>query len=198
MGFIDFTAGDKPTAAQFDEMFRQTTMVFATDAARNTALSAVLDDGQTTYMEDAPKRYASYDGTAWRIIGSAWTTWTPTYANLTVGDGTVSARYHYSGYREVTCKWTFTLGSTSSVGTGPTLTVPVAPVDANELYQARASYNDSGSIYEGAVTPTGGSTVALVVFNTAGTYAARAGLTATVPFTFATGDVLRFSATYEV
>ncbi len=36
-----------------------------------------------------------------------------------------------------------------------------------------------------------------VLFGAAGTYVNDVGITATVPFTWATGDILTFTATYE-
>ena len=44
--------------------------------------------------------------------GGAWQTWTPTYNNLTVGNGTVTCGYKQIG-KTVTFRWIFQLGSTS-------------------------------------------------------------------------------------
>src|SRR5262245_14617589 len=56
----------------------------------------------------------------------AWTTWTPTLANLTLGNGTVTAKYRRLG-KTVDYRFKFVLGSTSAVGTSPRFTLPAAP-----------------------------------------------------------------------
>lgn len=199
-GYKNFNAGDVLTADEVDGyLMRQGVMTFATAAARDSALSGVLDDGMCAYLEDSPKRLTIYDGSTWQTVASAWTTWSPSYGNITVGNGVVSARYSYVGYRTVMAKWTFTMGTTSAIGTAPNLTLPAAPADGHDVYvSGNCTYDDSGSLYDGKLTFGGGSTVSLNVAESAATYLRRAGLTATVPFTFATGDVLRFSTVYEV
>lgn len=70
-GYRDWTAGDAPTAAQFDTFLQeQTVMVFASAAARDTALSTVKAEGMVCYLLDT-KRYEAYIGTVWVRIG--WT-----------------------------------------------------------------------------------------------------------------------------
>ena len=52
-GFKDFAAGDILTAADVDGyLMRQTAMTFADAAARDSALSGVLDEGMIAYLED--------------------------------------------------------------------------------------------------------------------------------------------------
>ena len=55
----------------------------------------------------------------------AWQAWTPTLTNLTLGNGTVLARYIQIG-KVVHFRFVFTLGTTSAVGTDPNFTLPVA------------------------------------------------------------------------
>ena len=59
-------------------------------------------------------------------LTSAWTTWSPTLANLTLGNAVQTARYRRLG-QTVDWYWQFTLGTTSAVGTAPSFTLPVAP-----------------------------------------------------------------------
>ncbi len=62
--------------------------------------------------------------------GSSWTwqTWAPTWTNLTPGNGTYSfAKFCQIG-KTVFVRLAFVLGSTSSVGTAPTFTLPVTSV----------------------------------------------------------------------
>lgn len=60
-------------------------------------------------------------------IGGSWTAWTPTLANFTIGNGTQSWSYKQQG-KVVNFKGVITLGTTSSIGTGPTFTLPVTSV----------------------------------------------------------------------
>lgn len=80
-GYRDWTAGEKPTAAQFDTYLQeQTCMVFASAAARNSALAAVLAEGMLAYLLDT-NTMTVYSGSAWSTIGpvhGALTSWTPT------------------------------------------------------------------------------------------------------------------------
>ena len=64
-GYKDFTDGDVLSAAQVDTYLnQQTVMVFATAAARTTALSLVLAKGMVSYRSDADV-IESYNGAAW-------------------------------------------------------------------------------------------------------------------------------------
>lgn len=68
MPFLDFTAGEVLTDAAMDTTFRQTIMLFDTEADRDTALSAVLAEGLVSYTKDN-KRIKKYNGSAWIDIG---------------------------------------------------------------------------------------------------------------------------------
>lgn len=68
-GFKDFASGAILTAGDVDNyLMRQTVMTFADASARDTALSAVLDEGMTAYLEDTDT-VTVYDGSAWNAIG---------------------------------------------------------------------------------------------------------------------------------
>lgn len=64
-GYKLFATGDVLTAAQVNTyLMQQTTMVFASSAARTTALSGVLAEGMVTYLQDT-NSLEYYDGTSW-------------------------------------------------------------------------------------------------------------------------------------
>lgn len=70
-GYHDFVPGEYPTAATIEDyLMLQSVMRFASAAARDTALSAVLTSGLMAYTTDT-KRLWVYDGSAWQIILSA-------------------------------------------------------------------------------------------------------------------------------
>ena len=161
MPFKNFGAEVLTSSDVDNYLMRQTVMTFATAAARDAALSGVLDEGMLCYLEDAPNRFTYDDGSAWQIMLSEWSTWSPSYSNLSVGNGTASAIYAYTGMKTVTAHWYLTLGSTSSVGTSPTLTLPIAPADGSDI-RTLAYLIDSALIYYGSVTIVTGSTVGLL------------------------------------
>lgn len=129
---------------------------------------------------------------------SAWTAYTPTGANLTLGNGTVAGAWARAG-RLIHFRASFTLGSTSAVGTAPTLSIPVAYSSGNELETFSLLLYDASATtrYHGATSPATTTTAALYALNASATYLTRTALTATIPFTWATSDVIIMSGFYE-
>lgn len=70
-GYKSFTAGAVLAAADVkDYLMLQSVMTFASTAARDSALSAVLREGLVCYVTGTDRVYA-YDGSTWIIIGSS-------------------------------------------------------------------------------------------------------------------------------
>jgi hypothetical protein len=70
LGYKDFTVGQVLTSAQVDGyLMQQTIMVFASSAARTSALSAVLAEGMFSYLTDT-NATQYYDGSAWVDISN--------------------------------------------------------------------------------------------------------------------------------
>lgn len=142
-----------------------------------------------------PNALVSGTGTSW-----AWQTWAPSYSNITIGDGTVVAKYIQIG-KTVTGQFTFTLGSTSAIGNSGTISTPVT---ASSNYTAQNNvigpciFLDSGTIaYSGIVRLETTTTFRPIVGKADTTYLGTAGITATIPHTWAVNDVISFSFTYE-
>jgi hypothetical protein len=69
-GYKLFATGDVLTAAQVNTyLMQQTTMVFASSAARTTALSGVLAEGMLSYLSDT-NTLQYYDGSAWQDVSN--------------------------------------------------------------------------------------------------------------------------------
>lgn len=69
-GYKLFNVGDVLTAAQVNTYLQQqTVMVFASSAARTSALSAVLAEGMMSYLADT-NSVEVYNGSAWVSVGS--------------------------------------------------------------------------------------------------------------------------------
>lgn len=142
---------------------------------------------------------ASGETTGLKYTGG-WTTYTPTWTNLTVGNGTVTARYCQIG-KLVIGYVQIVLGSTSSVGTGPYFTLPVtgASVTGTNIQIGNMYLEDAGVAgYYGVTTYNSTTTTKPQVLFANSTYAGGfAALTATVPFTWGTGDLFNSVFIYE-
>jgi hypothetical protein len=143
-----------------------------------------------------PQALVAGTGTGW-----TWQSWSPTYANLTIGNGTVSASYTQIG-KTVFFYWTFVMGNTSVVGTSPTISFPVTTASkyqSNDKLGTGASKSGATDSFLSAAWVTT-TTFCPVAWGAASTYVGGlATLTATVPGTWsgAAADYIRLSGFYE-
>jgi hypothetical protein len=127
----------------------------------------------------------------------AWTSWTPTWSGITLGNSTVDAAYVQFG-KTVTFRLSLTVGSTASGFGRIVFSLPIP----NDI-----SFNDfsvNGTFVD--INLATGFLIIPVIFDdnvycdaaTANTtYVTRVGGSSTVPFTTASGDILRVTGTYE-
>jgi hypothetical protein len=190
-----FVAGTLATASDVNTYFMdQSVMTFASAAARTTALPSP-SEGMTTYLNDT-NALSVYDGAVWRNFDTAWTTYTPTFANFSLGNGTVAARYIQHG-RLVTVSLNVTLGSSSSVSPsgGIQFSLPI-------VYASTARFNGVcrmviGSTFVG--TLIAGSLNAIMYANNVSATWESVNLTSNiVPGSWTTGSSFIAQATYEV
>lgn len=122
-------------------------------------------------------------------MGSAWTTYSPSWTNLTVGNGTATYRYTQIG-TTVHAAGEFIWGSTTSISSANVkIDLPVAY--ANAIGVAAVHYYDSSAnVHYSGVANLGATDIMKFV-------GATAAIGATVPFTWATSDAIRWSITYE-
>jgi len=155
--------------------------------------SAEMNEGQLLWAMDTDTIYA-WDGAAAQQVfpAPAWTSWSPTLTNLTLGNGTVTAKYLKRG-KVLDFRFKFVLGSTSTVGTLPRFSLPFAAHGDYVVQQDLAGYSvlvDAGiSLYTGSIRFV--SDLSNVEFVLTGTNGLHGVVNATTPFTFATGDGLR-------
>lgn len=127
-----------------------------------------------------------------KAIGDAWTSFTPTIGNFTTGNGTIAAAYMQAG-KLTTFRIKVTLGSSSAVTGSLTATLP-ANATATRTVSGLVMMYDSSA---GASGYNGGwafnSSTSTLLLRTD----ASATVNATVPFTWATGDELVITGTYE-
>jgi hypothetical protein len=196
LGYKEFATGDVLTAADANGyLASQVVMVFADAAARTSAITSP-QEGMISYLKDTNST-EYYSGSAWTAIGGSssvtWTAFTPTYSGITVGNGTVTARYAKQG-NLVSVYFRFVLGSTSSTGSYPIVILPspIVPVYRNQFV---GTFLDSGvQVYVGEFN-TDGANVNCGGIGTGGSWASGG---QTVPFTLSTNDVIQFNGTYEV
>jgi hypothetical protein len=130
--------------------------------------------------------------------GGAWTAYTPTFTNLTVGNGTLDCQWFRSG-RFVSFKVKLTFGSTTSVSGDITCSLPVAYADGTELECLPAMLFDASAgtrflAQTGAVSTT---TFSIRPIAAGGTYASQTVASATIPFTWTTSDIITVAGSYE-
>lgn len=168
--------------------------------ASDVVTTAKILDGNVTTAKLAdsavtPAKLLAGTGTTW-----AWQSWTPTWANLTIGNATVEAKYSIMG-KTVRFKLVATLGSSSSVGTSPTFTLPVtsATVSVANAYIGASRLKDAnGDTNPGAVLHGTTTTAGLIAYDSNGTFPRESGITSTNPFTWASGDIIFANGEFEM
>lgn len=159
----------------------------------------LIKDGHPGPGTVVPNSLTASSGTSW-----VWQDWTPTWTNLTLGNGTQVAKYVQIG-KNIDFRISISLGSTSSVGTDPSFSLPGTAASSylagtvNGEYIGSAMYVDfSTAANPGFIrlftTTTGG----LVASQAGGSYTNAASVTATAPFTFGTSDRIFIRGTFEV
>ncbi len=136
------------------------------------------------------------------LSATGWQDWTPTYVNLTLGNGVVVARYVQIG-KLVMLHYSLKFGSTTTVdGSGVTVSLPVNAHSSYILDRGNVvgdSYmvdDDAGSAF-GVVRLETVSTMSPVMHWVVGTYSAPRDISATIPHTWAVDDLLYMSALFE-
>lgn len=157
----------------------------------------------TDYVKDGATAIETLGDAIDASVGTgllAWQSWAPTlsggWAN---GNGTWTARYAQLG-KTVFVRGKFVVGSTTTKGTGMTISLPVtataAAVESTSIPPALAVAGGSNTqLLFGYIGTTG--TFTLFAMNAAGTYLTRTNVTATVPATWATSDEIHFHFTYQ-
>lgn len=172
------------------------------DSFTNPTSGDTLDSpshaGQHANINDAMVAVQTRLGTGSGTIGT-WTTYTPTWTNLTVGNGTVAFAYTQIN-KLVHVNGRFILGSTSSVGSNPIFTLPVARhTSAIELLgTGTLGDNGTGSYMAmplGTVTDT--ACYLYRADHTVGSTVLEGAINATSPMTWTTNDFIYVNLTYR-
>lgn len=123
---------------------------------------------------------------------------TPTFANFTLGNGAISASYatdgkiiHYTGSVQ--------LGSTSSMGTSPTISLPVTSSMSFALNMGTGTLTDSsaGAYYPAFFYSISGTTIQMACQNALATYLTVDFVGSGQPFTWAVNDSFSWNIVYK-
>jgi len=179
------------TWATGDVIFMEGTYEAATSALIGMGLNN--DHGSLSGLtDDDHSAYPNY---------TEWADYTPTFGNVTIGNGTLVGRYTQIG-GTVHVYGSLTFGSTSAVTGSATASIPItASSDYTAAIDAvgnSAFVESGGSRWTGLVTFNSGlATILLRLSLTSGSHQGEAVISASVPFTWGTGDVISWSLTYE-
>jgi len=195
-----FTSGQVLTAAQVTQI-NTGIPVFASSTERDAAFGGsgekTLAEGQMAYLEDT-NSIEFYNGASWKLIYRPRTAFTPTWANLTVGNATVQAFYSISGDM-MTVELDFVWGSTTSVSGTVTQGLPSGfqAITSDRLPCAIVEYRDTGTAnYTGSVfANTDGLQFFTETVNA--TYPVKVAFSGSVPFSWTTSDEIRYIATFN-
>lgn len=144
-GYKLFQTGDVLTAAQVNTYLNeQTVMVFASSAARTSALTSVLAEGMVSYLQDT-NAVEVYDGSAWVSIGASGditgiTTGTDSGLTGGVTSGTADLKLQLQFNAQTGTTYTLVVGDlnklvTCSNASGITVTVPPSVFSAgNQIH----------------------------------------------------------------
>jgi hypothetical protein len=130
-------------------------------------------------------------------VSGAWTAYTPTFTNLTVGNGTLTARYKQLG-KTIIAQVRFVFGSTSSITGAPVrITLPVTAQSANETSYPMYILDSGVADYIGRAQLYATTYLEMYAINASSTYGALSSFSGTVPMTWTTNDKFTINFVYE-
>jgi hypothetical protein len=147
--------------------------------------------------------FVMYDGSdIVFVLGGPWASWSPTWTNLTVGNGTVTGKFAKIG-KIISCRLAIVFGSTTSVSGDIIFSLPVTratnagTASLTPQGQARAFDTSATSVALGDVLNLTTTTSAIRFQSASGSFVVQALGSSTVPFTWATGDEIAAQFCYE-
>jgi hypothetical protein len=128
-----------------------------------------------------------------------WFGYTPTWGNLTLGNGTEDFRFTING-QTMTYIGELVFGSTSAVTGNVNVSTPTAisnPDAANQIGTATL-FDATGDVYVGLPQTLSSSAFSIYAVDASSTYSHRQALSASIPFTWTTSDRIHFTVTAQV
>jgi hypothetical protein len=202
MAFKTFAPGVM-TSSDVNTFLMRQSVITCTAATR----PASPNEGMTVYETDTDL-YRVYSGTAWEVVQAygAWTAYTPTVTTWALGNGTISG-FHMRVGRMVTVKIEVTFGSTSTfVGAGgPAFSLPfnranpsvVAGGGPSGTGYARDTSTANSYPVHVLLNDSVNNVCSLASFEVSGVRILYQPPSGSIPFTWASTDVIKFQLTYE-
>jgi hypothetical protein len=132
-------------------------------------------------------------------VAGAWISFTPTFTNFTIGNGTLIAAYKQYG-KLVVVRGSVTLGSTSSMGTAMVISHPITgrtAINGNTIIGSGAIIDTGTQTYQTLMNYNSTTGIKMFISNVGGTYPTYTNLSATVPMTWTTNDEFMWYYSYE-
>lgn len=157
----------------------------------DSVVTASVTDGAIT-----PAKLVSGTGAGW-----SWQSYVPTFSNLTIGNGTLTASYIQIG-KTVFFRMSVVFGTTTSVSGAVVVALPVTSVaymgGGGQPPIGIARILDAGiNAFGGAVFWATTGTANLQVYNASATYLQFSDTSSTIPMTWGNGDAFSLSGSYE-
>jgi hypothetical protein len=149
-------------------------------------------------VDTAYLRPDSTASTGLKWDNDTWTSYTPTYENLTLGNGTMTARYKQIG-KTVVVNVGFSFGSTSSISGSVKISIPVTAKNdvSYTLFPSWMFDTSVGTQLMGSMILEDSTKLTVIANKSDGTYVSTTIISSTIPWTWATGDRIAFAFVYE-
>ncbi len=173
-GYKLFNTGDVLTAAQVNTYLNeQTVMVFASSAARTSALSGVLAEGMMSYLQDT-NAVEVYNGSAWTAVGGGGLSSPLTTKGDVWGYSTTNARIPVGSNGTVlTADSAETLGvKWAAPAAGGKVLQVVSATYATEANNSTSTYADTG--LTASITPSATASKVLILVSSGSIYRSNA------------------------
>lgn len=194
-----FTAGDVLTASDVQNyLMDQSVMVFAGTAARSSAIATPTEGMFAVTTDNDELDY--YNGSTWvpALSVGAWTSYTPTFTNFTLNNGTITLAKYVQVGKIVTVKLLVTLGSLSVVSGRIGISLPVTATSDNTDRAISPAGLIAGGVSATGFAALGATTrVDLYALLASGTYVTNTNISSSVPGTWTTGNTFSTVFTYE-
>ena len=185
------------TAAVTNQFTASTTIV-SDDVDTNFADLVTFLNGSVLHLDGAKAMTGDLDMGGQDINNVPWKTWAPSYTNFTVGNAVLAYAEYIQIGDLVIARFKITLGSSSVMGTGMTVSLPVTrtgglvdPVGSVLMLEG------GGLSYLGVVALPSTTTFNFAAMAANGTYVTATTPSATVPFTWGDTDIVKAELTYE-
>lgn len=200
-----YSKGLKVKLTQTTTKYFYITSVSSYDAGNNRT-TLTLYGGSSYSVANAAITNPFYSGAAVAIGFPEWLTFAPVWTNLSVGNGTLTAKLRMSGSGVVQVYAHLVYGSTTSISGAVGFDAPITPSGYSASTGGlcplgSVEYVDTGSaLYRGpAILIASSNKIELRIGVASGTYVTDASISATVPFTFSSAgspDEIDITAMY--